>query len=68
MNVELERILRDVLMGCGIIPTFCQKEPRKFTKNLIKASRYAGQISNQIPPEYNRKALPLQPLIRYKRF
>jgi hypothetical protein len=35
-------------------------------KDLNHSSRYAGQVANQIPPNYNRKTLPLQPFIRYK--
>ena len=43
------------------------KGTEEVPENLNKASRYAGQISKQVPPEYNRKALPLNHLFDIRR-
>jgi hypothetical protein len=44
----------------------CLKGKRESMRNLNEGSRYASRISNQIPPDYSCRALPLQPLVRYK--
>jgi len=79
LHLSLYRVDRRKIGECGIgkdferrsyVPRyyhdFLSKGTEEVHENLNKASRYAGQISKQVPSKYNRKALPPRPLIRYK--